>query len=130
MLAYDPSLPPEPKTWLDLDELERIRLIEVFHRTQRIKPPNLKAHAAFHAIVESQLAEGVESVVGALGRLIGEGLTRHDALHAIGSVLADQLHELVTVVRAGDSAEVAQSRYDAALERLSAEEWRRLYGKE
>ncbi len=128
MFAYDPSIPPEPKAWLDLDELERIRLVEVFHRKQRGKPPNLKAHAAFHAIVESQLAEGVESVVRAMSRLNGEGLSRHDALHAIGSVLAGELHDLVTV-RADESPEVAQARYDAAVERLSAAEWRRLYGK-
>ena len=128
MFAYDPSIPPEPKAWLDLDELERIRLVEVFHRKQRGKPPNLKAHAAFHAIVESQLAEGVESVVRAMSRLNGEGLSRHDALHAIGSVLAGELHDLVTV-RADESPKVAQARYDAAVERLSAAEWRRLYGK-
>jgi len=128
MFAYDPSIPPEPKAWLDLDELERIRLVEVFHRKQRGKPPNLKAHAAFHAIVESQLAEGVESVVRAMSRLSGEGLSRHDALHAIGSVLAEELHDLVTV-RSDEPPEVAQARYDAAVERLSAAEWRRLYGK-
>ena len=128
MFAYDPSIPPEPKAWLDLDELERIRLVEVFHRKQRARPPKIKAHAAFHAIVENQLAEGVESVVRAMSRLNGEGLSRHDALHAIGSVLAEQMHDLITV-RAGDSPEMAQSRYDAAVERLSAAEWRRLYGK-
>jgi len=128
MFAYDPSIPPEPKAWLDLDELERIRLVEVFHRKQRAKPPNLKAHAAFHAIVENQLAEGVESVVRAMSRLNGEGLSRHDALHAIGSVLAEELHDLVTV-RVDDPPEVAQARYDAAVDRLSAAEWRRLYGK-
>jgi hypothetical protein len=38
------------------------------------------------------------------------------------------LHDLVTV-RADDPPEVAQARYDAAVERLSAAEWRRLYGK-
>jgi hypothetical protein len=128
MFSYDPSIPPEPKAWLDLDELERIRLVEVFHRKQRGKPPNLKAHAAFHAIVENQLAEGVDSVARAMSRLNGEGLSRHDALHAIGSVLAEELHDLVTV-RADDPPEVAQARYEAAVERLSADEWRRLYGK-
>jgi hypothetical protein len=128
MLAYDPSLPPEPKAWLDLDEPERIQLVEVFHRKQRIKLPNVRAHAAIHAMVENQLAAGLESVVGAMSRLIGEGLTRHDALHAIGAVLAEHLHDLISA-RVKDSAEVAQARYDAAIERLSAEEWRRLYGR-
>jgi hypothetical protein len=127
MLAYDPSNPPEPTAWLELDEQERIRLVEVFRRQRRIKLPNIKAHAAIHAVVENQLAAGLDSAVASMSRLIGEGLTRHDALHAIGSVLAEHLHELLSG-RVQDAAEVAQSRYDAALERLSAEEWRRLYG--
>ena len=128
MFAYDPSIPPAPQAWLDLDELERIRLVEVFHRRQRGKRLNFKAHAAVHAIVENQLAEGVESVVRAMGRLHGEGLSRHDALHAIGCVLAEELHDLVTV-GADEPPGVARARYDAALERLSAAEWRRLYGR-
>jgi len=42
-------------------ELERFGLEVVFHRKQNLKLANLKAHAAIHAIVENQLAEGVES---------------------------------------------------------------------
>jgi hypothetical protein len=129
MLAYNPSVAPEPKAWLALDEQERILLVEAFHRRQRAKPPNLKAHAAFHAIVENQLAEGVESAVSAMTRLMAEGLSRHDALHAIASVLAEQMYDLMTV-ETKDPAAVAQSRYDAALARLSAAEWRRAYGAE
>ena len=71
-----------------MDEAERIRLVEHYHRTARIKLPSVKAHSTFHVIVENQLAENVEPVVRAMNRLTNEGLTRHDALHAIASVLA------------------------------------------
>jgi len=88
--------------------------------------PNLKAHACFHAIVENQIAEGVGSVVRAMSRLINEGLSRQDTLHAIGSVLADHLFEAThtTDKKFGDTA---QARYDAAVEQLTADEWRHKY---
>ena len=123
---YDPEVQPEPSEWLALDEQERISLAEAHHRAARIKLPNLKAHACFHAIVENQIAEGVESVVRAMSRLVKEGLSRHDALHAIGSVLADHLFEAAHT-KDKDFANKAQARYDAAVEQLTAEDWRHKY---
>jgi hypothetical protein len=64
--------------WLALDEQERIHLAEA--HTER--PPSnsrVKAHAVFHAIVENQVAERLESVVRAMDRFMNEGLARHDA---------------------------------------------------
>lgn len=127
MTSYDPSIAPEPQAWLALDEHERFFLIEVFHRKQRSRPPNLRAHAVFHAIVENQLAEGVESVVRAMRRLTAGGLTRHDALHAIASVLAEEMQGLLAD-GVDVPPEVVQSRYDAALEKLTAAQRRRLCG--
>ena len=124
---YDPEVQPEPLEWLALDQQERISLAEAHHRAARIKVPNLKAHACFHAIVENQIAEGVGwSVVRAMSRLINEGLSRHDALHAIGSVLADHLFE-ATHTTDKNFADTAQARYDAAVEQLTADEWRHKY---
>jgi hypothetical protein len=40
--------------------------------------------------VETQLAEGHAEATAALDRLLQEGLDRHEALHAIGSVLAEE----------------------------------------
>lgn len=57
---YDPERAPEPAEWLALDEQVRIELAEEHHRLARVKLPNLKAHAVFHAIVENQLAEDLE----------------------------------------------------------------------
>ena len=127
MTHYDPDIAPDPADWLALDEDERIQLAEAHHRAARIKLPNAKVHAVFHAIVENQIAEGLEPIVRAMARLQGEGQSRHDALHAIGSVSAGQFVEAVKS-KAPDDASVTQVRYNAAVERLTAKSWREEYG--
>ena len=128
-LAYDPETQPNAEAWLTLDEQERISLVESYHRRAKIKLPSVKAHAAFHAIIESQIALELEAVVRAVPRLMRQGLSRHDAIHAISSVLAGHLYEQANS-KTADSAEVVQARYDAEVERLSASEWRAKYGAE
>jgi hypothetical protein len=45
-----------------------------------------------HVVVENQVALGeATSVPEALDRLINEGLDRHDAVHAVGSVHEDSI---------------------------------------
>ena len=83
MTLYEPEVPPDPAEWLALDEQERIQLAEAYHRAARIKLPNVKVHAVFHAIIENQIAEGLDPVLRAMKRLANEGLSRHDAIHAI-----------------------------------------------
>ena len=118
---YDPKHASDPAEWRALDEQVRIQLAEEHHRVARIKLPNLKAHAVFHAIVENQLAENLEPVVRAMARLTAEGLSRHDALHAIASVLAEHMHGLLN---AKADANNSQAIYNAAVERLTAKGWR------
>jgi hypothetical protein len=119
--SYDPNKAPDPEMWLALDEQIRITLVEEHHRLARIKLPNLAAHAVLHAIIENQIAENLESVVRAMTRLTAEGLGRHDAVHAIGSVLAEHIHDLFnTKADAADS----QAIYNAAIDRLTAKVWR------
>lgn len=86
MNNYDPEVVPEAREWLALDEPQRIDLAEDYHRAARIKLPNPTLHAVFHAIVENQIAEVLEPMVDAMARLMKDGLSRHEALHAIGSV--------------------------------------------
>ena len=124
MEAYNPERGPEPESWLELDEQERILLIETWHRVARIKLPNLTAHAALHVIVENQIALDLEPVVRAMDRLRKQGLTRHDAIHAIGSVVAENLFGLLKADQ-NDDAAASQARYYAAVERLTAVSWRR-----
>ena len=127
MRQYDPEVAPDPAQWLALDEQQRIAMAEAHHRAARIKLPNARIHAVFHAIVENQIAEGLEPVVRAMARLQREGLSRHDAVHAIGSVSAAHVFEAMQS-KLQDVASTAQSRYNAAVERLSAKSWRDEYG--
>ena len=128
MEEYNPECAPEPESWLELDEQERIFLVEtyhrVYHRVARSKLPNVTAHAALHAIVENQIALNLEPVVRAMHRLRKEGLPRHDAVHAIGSVVAEHLLDILKTNQNGDAA-ASQARYYAAVERLTAASWRK-----
>src|SRR5437870_8278449 len=120
MDRYDPSQPPDPNEWLELDEQERSLLVEDHHRRARIDLPNATLHATMHVVVENQLAANDEPVVRALARLMKEGLSRHDAVHAIGSVVAQQIFDLL---KERDAPETARARYYAAVERLTAATW-------
>jgi hypothetical protein len=108
--------------WLALDEGERIELVRGFHARHKIRIPNPEAHAVIHAIVENQLAEQLPAAVAALDRLKAAGLDRHEAVHAIGSVLMEHMRTLMNGAR--DSAD-PNGLYVAALEKLTAESWRR-----
>lgn len=121
MKQYDPGLAPNPDEWLELDEQERIHLVERHHRLARDKLPNLTAHAAFHTIVENQIALNLEPVVRAMARLTKEGLTRHDAVHAIASVAAEHIYDLLNK---NDGSDTSPTRYNEAVEKLNAKSWR------
>lgn len=129
MTRYDPEIAPNPTAWLALDEQVRIDIIRAYHRKARIKPPRLQVHAVFHTIIENQIAQRLEPVVRALARLTSDGLSRHDALHAIGCVLSDHLVEL-SKADTEDTPEAANSRYFAAVERITAKLWWQEYGDE
>lgn len=123
MKRYNPAKAPDPTEWLSLDEAERIRLVRDYHRQARIRPPNDRAHAALHVIVENQAALGEELPVRlAMQRLMDGGLDRHEAIHAVASVFMDHLHALM---HGAGPAVVAQGAYNAAVERLTVESWRR-----
>jgi hypothetical protein len=125
--SYDPLVDPDPEAWLATDEQERINLIERYHRRHGFKGKRAGAHAIFHAIVENQIAEGDRLPVRrTLLRLMAEGLDRHDAIHAIGSVLAGHINELMRETDAealSRSSDDSNAAYFAALERLTAEDW-------
>src|SRR5258706_15197828 len=124
MARYNPEAAPDPEAWLALDEGERIHLVESFHRDARVDLPKAARtmHASIHVVVENQLASNDEPVVRALARLRKEGLSRHDAVHAIGSVLGEHIHALLK--QKEDSPRTSHARYYAAIERLTAASWR------
>jgi hypothetical protein len=121
MERYDPNRTIDPEAWTALDEGERQYLVERFHRWKRIQAPNLRMHAAIHVIVENQVALGSEiPVQKALARLMREGLSRHDAIHAIGSVLAGHL---LVLIKHDLKGQHVSADYYCQLEELTAESW-------
>jgi hypothetical protein len=68
-----------------------MQLVSRHHTGQRIRLPNETIHAAIHLIVENQVALGdAFPANGVLLRLMKEGLDRHEAIHAIGSVFSER----------------------------------------
>lgn len=127
ILEYDPFVGPDPAQWLALDEEERIDAVMEYHRRAGIRVPREKVHAIFHVIVESQIADAELPVRGTLERLMSEGLDRHEAVHAVGSVLAGRMYDLIQKFRSdGDKAdEDPNLPLFAELEALTAEGWLR-----
>jgi len=120
MREYDPALNPDPAKWVSLDEDEKLQLVQKYH--ERFDPdlPDLALHSVVHTIVENQIALGDETPVAAtLARLRSEGLDRHDAVHAIASVLVNYLHEMLS----GSDTKDHNEQYFEALTELTAESW-------
>jgi hypothetical protein len=122
MKLYDPDTLPMPTDWLETDEGERIELVSAYHRRKKIKLPNAQLHAAVHDVVENQIALGEAVVLNTMARLRAEGLSRHDALHAIGSVLAENLYELMQEDQ--QATDEPYRQYLKRLQQLTAEDWR------
>ena len=120
-MRYDPNRQPDCEEWSDLDESERIDLVVDYHRGARIAVPNLSIHASLHVIVENQIIMGNETPVAAtLGRLMAEGLDRHDAIHAIASVLSCVMFDTMKLQPNGD----LNAAYFREVADLTAARWR------
>jgi hypothetical protein len=123
--GYDPLTAPDPEQWSALEEQEQLDLVTDYHRHAGLRAPNAKVHAIIHVVIERQIALGDEIPVGrTVQRLMSEGLDRHEAIHAVGSVLAGHMNDLV---RRGElkADEDPNTAYYAALAALTAEDWLR-----
>ena len=124
LTKYDPERAPDPARWLAEDEQQRISIIERYHRRQRIQVERPTAHALFHLIVENQVAMGDElPVAEAVQRLVGEGLSRHEAIHAVGAVLSGFMTESLR-----DKEDFDGEGYDREVRALTRERWYAEYG--
>lgn len=123
MHEYDPDNPPAPGEWLALDEGERIRLVERYYADKGNEGDyggSLQVHARVHATIETQLAEQVTPVKAAFVRLRDNGLSRQEALRAIGSVLARRIRRIADPE---DLTSAPNREYFSALETLTADTW-------
>ena len=120
--TYDPNRAPNAESWLALDESERIELTLRYHRHVQVRLPNARMHAVIHCVVETQIAMRDETPVReVMQRLQAEGLDRHEAIHAVGSVLAKRIYDLM---KEGAPTGDPNETYRAELNELSAEVWK------
>ncbi|MGF1670565.1 MAG: DUF1841 family protein [Balneolaceae bacterium] len=119
--SYDPQHAPDPDEWLALDELDRIVLVMEYHSRFEEEMPNVHLHSTVHSVIENQIALGDEYPVRkTLNRLIREGLNRHDAIHAIGSVLIKYIWEIKT---GKNTSEDFSKEYFEEVNQLTAQKW-------
>ena len=119
-MKYDAMKAPDPAQWLELDEQERLGLVQKYHKLIGDELPNALIHAVMHTIVENQLAMADEKVQQTFNRLLAEGLDRHDTLHAIGSVLAKQMWG---AMQGHDPKSNLSGAYYRGLDKLTAAKW-------
>jgi hypothetical protein len=104
---YDPDVQPAAADWLGLAEEQRLALVLAHHSDPGAPLPNVRLHAAIHVVVENQVALGDPAgVAETLQRLQLEGLSRHDAIHLIGTAVSDML--LDATARGADRATVVR----------------------
>jgi len=119
---YDPTIDLDAEPWEALDEDERMDLVLEYHQLAGIELPNQYTHALMHVVIENQIALGDETPVAAVfRRLLEEGLDRHDAIHAMASVLVNHLFEMMH----GEDRGRGNDDYYAEFNQLTADKWSR-----
>ncbi|MDF1861061.1 MAG: DUF1841 family protein [Verrucomicrobiales bacterium] len=116
---YDPDSPLLPDEWNQLSDLDKESTVSIYVRLCESEVENPTLHASIHVIIENQIAMGDEIPVAEVAhRLMKEGLSRHDTIHAIGSVLGEAMF---SALKKGQ--EIDNEKYYADLGDLSAARW-------
>jgi Domain of unknown function (DUF1841) len=117
---YDADEAPAPEAWLAMDEQARLDAVTFYHLEGPHAPaPSPEAHAAFHVVVENQIATGMPPATGAtLSRLVAEGLTRHEAVHAVAGAASRRVFDMLQAGQPFDAV-----AYETDLGHLSAASW-------
>ncbi len=123
MKAYEPSFNPDPEAWLSIDEGARISLVREYHENSGEDDPevNLELHSSIHVVVENQLAMKVDCIPETIAKLTRQGLARHEAIHAIGAIISEDLVNLAQ----GVEREFSPNKFRRKLEKLTAKRWRK-----
>ncbi len=110
-LGYDADRAPDTEEWNAADEDARLAAIRAYHDQLDEHPdtPNPKLHALMHVIVENQLAAGdPPEAAETLARLLVAGASRHAAIHAIASIVAEEIQAVMKDDRAYDREATAR----------------------
>jgi len=124
MNAYNPQIAPNREQWLESSEFDRIDAVREFHDTDEdndLEDNALSIHSSIHVIVENQLAMEIELLPETLAKLMRQGLDRHDAIHAIGAIISDDIFSIIS----GEKTEFSPKEYRGKLAKITAKRWRK-----
>ena len=126
MEVYDPNKAIDPEQWLALDEQTRIDLVTEFHDLGGLYDELIEEeggspvlHSTIHTIVENQLAMEVKYIPETMAKLLRQGLDRHEAIHAIGAIITEDIFAILQ----GEKHEPSPSKNRRRLEKLTAKRW-------
>jgi hypothetical protein len=114
LFDYDPERPPDSRAWLTLELEERVRLVESYELSVAPKASAVETNPWLYVLVENYIAQGADHVLKAMDRLQTQGLSRHEAVRAIASVVMNW--ERKSRDEGGE--------LNAAINALSADTWR------
>lgn len=124
LTKYDPDRAPDPQRWRAQNEMDLMDIVQRYHRRAGIRLPDERIHAALHVMVENQVALGAQTPVGeAVDRLMGEGMSRHDAIHAVGAVLDKHVFQAHST-----GIPVSREAYYADIRAVTKEAWLAEFG--
>jgi len=124
MDTYNPLIEPNKDEWLKSSENDRIDVVREFHENsddEFEEAGALTIHSTLHVIVENQLAMGVELIPETIAKLTRQGLDRHEAIHAIGAIISEDIFYIIR----GEKTEFSPKQYRRKLEKITAKRWRK-----
>jgi hypothetical protein len=107
-ITYNPEIEPDPDALRNVDESELHLAVRQYHlRADEPMGEGEGMHEAMHCIVESQIADNdpPETRI-AVARLVADGLSRHDAIHAAAWVVSDHMYQALTTKRPPDLVKI------------------------
>ncbi len=123
--TYNPLIEPNKDEWLESSEYDRIDAVREFHENSDDdkfeENDALSIHSTLHVIVENQLAMGVELIPETIAKLTRQGLDRHEAIHAIGAIISEDIFYIVRGVK----TDFSPKQYRRKLEKITAKRWRK-----
>jgi len=105
-MDYDASATPDPDTWLDADEQERIAAVQEYHDALDDHPSagSMRAHCVMHAVVETQiLTDDPPETAEKLEEMLEAGIDRHAAIHALILPVAHVVYGVAEGDESGDT---------------------------
>ena len=95
--SYLPHVAQDPSMWNALDEDERVFLVSAWHKKHSDAHPaivSLRGHALAHVVAENMLTSGEVQALSAMRTMVDQGLTRHEAIHALSDAIVACLLDL------------------------------------